>query len=146
MTEENYSVQTGVIQFIESDYEPIPYTKSIWLPDGLTRKAVNVWARYWNRKGIDIRMIGTNTPEQTLKILRQNPFKGLSREFRDQRLDGAKFSILLNEYASKFQQRLWETEPLPHGVVGVATIPDAQDIVLHNACNLNRAEQESNTN
>ena len=137
-TDADCPVQTGVIRFNESDFLPIPYTKSIWLPKGLTREQPTVWARYWNRQGLEVRMIGTNTPEQTLEICRQNPFKGLSREFRDSRLDSSKFCILLNEYASLFQERLWITEPLPPAIVGTVTIPNEQDIILSQTKDLYR--------
>jgi len=130
-----------VINFLKSDYEPIPYTDHIRLPKKLDRTAVTVWARYWNRKGIHVDMIGTNDKDQVFQILREYP--GMSREFKQSRLKASAFSRMLNEYASLFQQKLWETEPLPNAVVGDVTIPNEQDIVLANTCALNRQNTTS---
>ena len=125
-----------VIKFFKSDYEPIPYTDHIRLPKKLDRTAVTVWARYWNRKGIHVDMIGTNDKDQVFQILREYP--GLSLEFKQSRLKASAFSRMLNEFASLFQQKLWDTEPLPDAIVGDVTIPNEQDIVLANTCALNR--------
>jgi len=130
-----------VINFLKSDYEPIPYTDHIRLPKKLDRTAVTVWARYWNRKGIHVDMIGTNDKDQVFQILREYP--GMSREFKQSRLKASAFSRMLNEYASLFQQKLWETEPLPNAIVGDVTIPNEEDIVLANTCALNRQRTTS---
>ena len=125
-----------VIKFLKSDYEPIPGTECFRLPKKFDRTAVTVWARYWNRQGIQVSMIGTNDKRQTIEILKQTP--GLSREFHKERLSASAFSRMLNEYASLFQQKLWETEPLPEAILDTVTIPNEQDIVLANTCALNR--------
>ena len=125
-----------VINFLKSDYETIPGTECIRLPKKFDRTAVTVWARYWNRKGIRVDMIGTNDKHQTIEILKQIP--GLSREFHKERLSASAFARMLNEFAALFQQKLWETEPLPDAIVGDVTIPNEQDIVLANTCALNR--------
>jgi len=130
-----------VIEFLKSDYEPIPYTDNIRLPKKLDRTAVTVWARYWNRKGIRVDMIGTNDKDQVFQILREYP--GMSREFKESRLKASAFSKMLNEFAALFQQKLWVTEPFPNAVVGDVTIPNEQDIVLANTCALNRQNTTS---
>jgi hypothetical protein len=130
-----------VIKFLKSDYEPIPYTDHIRLPKKLDRTAVTVWARYWNRKGIHVDMIGTNDKDQVFEMLREYP--GISQEFKQSRLKASAFSRMLNEFAALFQRKLWETEPLPGSIVGDVTIPNEQDIVLANTCTLNRQEISS---
>ena len=143
---ENFSTEMvgsplPVIEFLKSDYETIPGTECIRLPKKFDRTAVTVWARYWNRQGIRVDMIGTNDKRQTIEILNQTP--GLSREFYDKRLSASAFSRMLNEFAALFQQKLWDTEPLPDAIVGDVTIPNEQDIVLANTCALNRQRTTS---
>ena len=143
---EDYSTQMvgsplPVIEFLKSDYEPIPYTDHIRLPKKLDRTAVTVWARYWNRKGIQVDMIGTNDKDQVFEMLREYP--GMSQEFKQSRLKASAFSRMLNEFAALFQRKLWETDPFPGSIVGDVTIPNEQDIVLANTCALNRQEISS---
>ena len=130
-----------VIKFLKSDYEPIPGTECFRLPKKFDRTAVTVWARYWNRKGIHVDMIGTNDKDQVFEMLREYP--GISQEFKQSRLKASAFSRMLNEFAALFQQKLWVTEPFPNAVVGDVTIPNEQDIVLANTCALNRQNTTS---
>ena len=147
MTEEFPNEMEGtalpVIKFLESDYKKIPYTDHIRLPKKLNRTAVTVWARYWNRKGLRVDMIGTSRYKDVFKIVNE---VGLSKEFLHSRLKAADFAKQLNDAAAQFQEILWSTEPLPPHIIGTVTIPDDQDAVLHNVCCLNRQKQESNTN
>ena len=147
MTEEFSNEMEGavlpVIKFLESDYKKIPYTDHIRLPKKLDRTAVTVWARYWNRQGLRVDMIGTSRYKDIFKSVDE---VGLSKEFLHSRLKAADFAKQLNDAAAKFQEILWSTEPLPPHIIGTVTIPDDQDAVLHNVCCLNRQKQESNTN
>ena len=112
------------MEFLPSDYLPIPYTDSIWTPKEINRQQLTVWTRYYNRKGLDLKMFGTNTPEQAVELLRQRSPEINTRERRDDRIHAAKTCLLLNKYAIKFQEKLWLTEPLPDCIQGECTIPD----------------------
>ena len=149
MTDEDLSVKTEAtllpeIPFFESDYEPIPGTESIWIDKRINKKAITAFVRYWTRQGIRVEMIGTSTRSDVHKISEE--IGSLSKEFIQSRLRSVDFAHKWNATAIKFQQKLLESEPLGPGITGVVTIPDHTDIVWFNTCELNRAEQESNTN
>ena len=126
MTAEIYAVKYGLMDFVPSDYLPIPYTDSVWIPKEINRQQLTVWTRYYNRKGLNLKMFGTNTPEQVVKLLRKRGPEINTRERRDDRIHAAKKCMLLNKYAIKFQEKLWLTEPLPDGIQGVCTIPEEE--------------------
>ena len=121
-----WSVKNGLMDFLPSDYLPIPYTDSVWIPKEITRLQLTVWTRYYNRKGLDLKMVGTNTPEKVIELLRQRPPEINTRERRDDRIHAAKKCLLLNKYAIKFQEKLWLTEPLPDCIQGECTIPEEE--------------------
>ena len=132
------------IKFIESDYEPIPGSNCIHLDKSLSPKAVTVWARYWKRQGIRADIIGTSHYPDIFKSAEE---LGLSREFIASRLKAADFSRKLNDAAAKFQKLLDKQELQDdYAITGTVTIPNDTDAVLFHTCELNRAEQESNTN
>ena len=55
-------------QYIDSDYDPIPYTDHIWLPkDFNDRKHLNAYVRKCTRKGIRITKDGTLSLEEIYK-------------------------------------------------------------------------------
>ena len=130
MTAEIYAVKYGLMEFLPSDYLPIPYTDSIWIPKEMNRQQLTVWTRYYNRKGLDLRMFGTNTPEQAVALLRQRPPEINTREREYERRVAAKKCNLLNKYAVKFQEKLWLTEPLSDGIQGTCTIPEQETITV----------------
>tara|TARA_R100000781_G_scaffold67801_1_gene42735 strand:+ start:251 stop:664 length:414 start_codon:yes stop_codon:yes gene_type:complete len=130
MLETFWSVKYGVMEFLPSDYLPIPYTDSIWIPKNINREQLTVWTRYYNRKGLDLRMFGTNTPEQAVALLRQRSPEINTRERRNDRIAAAKKCNLLNKYAVKFQEKLWLTEPLPDGIQGSCTMPEQQTTTI----------------
>ncbi len=130
MTAEIYSVKYGLMDFIPSDHLPIPYTDSIWIPKEINRQQLTVWTRYYNRKGLNLKMFGTNTPEQAVSLLRKRGPEINTRERRDDRIHAAKKCGLLNKYAIKFQERLWLTEPLPKSIQGSCTIHKEEQITV----------------
>ena len=126
MTAEIYAVKYGLMDFVPSDYLPIPYTDSVWIPKEINRQQLTVWTRYYNRKGLNLKMFWTNTPEQVVKLLRKRGPEINTRERRDERIYAAKKCLLLNKYAIKFQEKLWLTEPLPDCIQGECTIPEEE--------------------
>ena len=125
MTEEVFPPQTGVIQFLESDYAPIKGTERLWLKKNLDRTAVSVWARYWHRQGLSIEMIGTSTAADIRKV--QKHFPNLTEKQKRSQYKGAEYARAFNQAAAEWQKILCETEPMPDGIVGIVTIPEDSD-------------------
>ena len=102
------------------------YYNTVWIPKEINRQQLTVWTRYYNRKGLDLKMFGTNTPEQAVELLRQRPPEINTRERELERRFAAKKCLLLNKYAIKFQEKLWLTEPLPDCIQGECTFPEEE--------------------
>tara|TARA_R100000458_G_C8175031_1_gene174129 strand:- start:209 stop:616 length:408 start_codon:yes stop_codon:yes gene_type:complete len=130
MTDELFPPQTGVIQFLDSDFLPIKGTEHIWLKKNLKRKAVTGWARYWHRRGLPVEMIGTSDAADIRKV--QELFPSLTEKQKRQQYQNAEYARAFKKAAIEFQKILCETEPMPSSIVGTVTIPEDYDTYLVN--------------
>ena len=125
MTEEVFPPQTGVIQFVESDYAPIPKTDWWRCKKNINKKAASVWARYWHRQGLKVRMIGTSSAADIRKV--QELFPSLTEKQKRSQYQNAEYARAFNQAAAELQDILCETEPMPDGIMSTVTVPEDSD-------------------
>ena len=145
MTEENFSMQNGVMHFIASDYEPIPGTSVIRTRSHIygrriNREAISLMARYWERAHFDIAQFSVSPKTGIHSIHKEH---SPSKKHREQHLKDNAYARAMKKYAALFQKELRRQKNLPiDGSViedGVSvTIPSEEDIVLAYDCDLKR--------
>tara|TARA_B100000886_G_scaffold96194_1_gene63786 strand:- start:794 stop:1180 length:387 start_codon:yes stop_codon:yes gene_type:complete len=94
--------------YIESDYAPMPYMDSIWLPKCFNdRKYLIRYVRKATRLGIWLTNDVTSPVWQSVKAAKK---AGFNKEQLHERAEWAKQSNHLAKYAAMFQQKLIEVE------------------------------------
>ena len=108
MTERVYSMKNGELQFIASDFEPIPFTEKIRTPSHingrkLPREGISLLARYLNRFNFDANQIGRCSRSDIHKIHKNN---SPGKEYRDRHLDENAYNRAIMKYVALFQREL----------------------------------------
>ena len=129
-----YSMKNGVMQFIASDFKPIPHIGKIRTPSHiygkkLHREGISLLARYFERIGLDSSQISPDPKEDIYKIHKE---KSPGPEYLSRHLMENAFNRATMKYVALFQKELrkYENKPLEGSVIepGVhVTIPDDCD-------------------
>ena len=131
MSEEIHAMKNGILQFVASDFKPIPHIGKVRTPSHINgiplhREGVSLLARYFERLGIDSSQIGVCSKEDIWKIHKEwSPGK----EYKDRQVQENAFNRAVMKYVALFQKELrkYENKPLEGSVIepGVHfTIPD----------------------
>ena len=115
MTERVDSMKNGELQFIASDFQPIPFTDKIATPPDiygrpLHRQALSLYARYWERHNIDIKQIGV-TPREGIHKIHKEDSPG--KDYKYRHLKENAFARAFTKYAACFQEELRRSKNVP---------------------------------
>tara|TARA_R100000781_G_scaffold101326_1_gene64817 strand:+ start:114 stop:581 length:468 start_codon:yes stop_codon:yes gene_type:complete len=152
MSEEVNSMKNGVLQFVASDFKPIPHIGKLRTPPNINgiplhREGISLLARYFERIGLDSSQIGVCSKEEIWNIHKEwSPGK----EYKDRQVQENAFNRAVMKYVALFQKELrkYENKPLDGSVIepGVQiTIPDdshafqANELIEH----IHRAKSKS---
>ena len=143
-----YSMKSGVMQFIASDFKPIPYIGKIRTPSHiygkrLYREGISLLARYFERIGLDSSQISPDPKEDIYKIHKE---KSPGTEYLSQHVKDNAFNRAMTKYVGKFQKELRKQQTPNTAITGIVTIPDDCHAVHINDNFTEIKEQESNTN
>ena len=150
MSEEVHSMKNGVIQFVASDFKPIPHIGKVRTPSHINgiplhREGISLLARMFERVGLDSSQIAVASREEIHKIHKE---KSAGKDHLEKHLKENAFNRAVMKYVALFQKELrkYENKPLEGSVIGPGvhvTIPDdchafqANDLIekIHNSKN-----------
>ncbi len=134
MTEDLISMKNGEMDFIPSDFEPIPGSERIWIPDKiwgreLKREALSLYARYFERKGLYSGFIGVAPLSDIYKIHRES---SPGKKYKDEHLRNNEFARVFTNYAALFQDQLRKNKTPNNTIRDRVVVPNEHDAVYVN--------------
>ena len=108
-------MKNGELQFIASDFQPIPFTDKIATPPDiygkpLHREAISLYARYWERYCVDINQFVVLHREGIHKIHKED---SPGKDYKYRHLKENAFARAFTKYAALFQKELRRSKNVP---------------------------------